>query len=61
MSYQGLIIRGLGSGHREFRFGVCRPGRFGDQGCLQRVDVVWKCAKARIHVLRESQILAADS
>ena len=30
MSDQGLIVGGLGSGHREFRFGVCGPGRFDD-------------------------------
>ena len=26
LNYQGLIIRGLGSRHSEFRFGVCGPG-----------------------------------
>ena len=35
MSDQGLIIGGFGSGHREFRFGVRRAGRFGDKGRLQ--------------------------
>jgi len=56
-----LIIRGLGSRHREFRFGVRGPGRFGDERRLQCFDVVWKCAKARIHAEIESQILSADS
>jgi hypothetical protein len=68
VSYQGLIIRGLGSGHREFRFGVCGPGRFDDvpvarrgQRRLQRCDVIWKGFTTRIHVLIESQISADDS
>jgi hypothetical protein len=63
VSYQGLIIRGLGSGHREFRFGVCGPGRFDDvpvarrgQRRLQRSDVIWKGFTTRIHVRIESQI-----
>ena len=30
MSNQGLIIGGLGSGNREFRFGVCCSSCFGD-------------------------------
>ena len=65
VSYQGLIIGGLGSRHREFRFGA-RAGatsrlRAHDQRRLQRFDVVWKCFKTRIHALIESQILAADS
>ena len=61
VSYQRLIIRGLGSGHREFRFGVCGPGRFDDvpvarrsQLRLQRRDVIWKGFTTRIHVLIES-------
>jgi hypothetical protein len=61
VSYQGLIIRGLGSRHREFRFGVCGPGRFDDvpvarrsQLRLQRRDVIWKGFTTRIHVLIES-------
>ena len=41
-----MIICGFGSGHREFRFGVRRAGRFGDKGRLQCFDVVWKCAEA---------------
>jgi len=68
VSYQGLIIRGLGSGHREFRFGVCGPGRFDDvsvarrsQLRLQRRDVIWKGFTTRIHDQIESQILADDS
>jgi hypothetical protein len=36
VSYQGLIIRGLGSGHRQFRFGVCGPGRFDDVPVARR-------------------------
>ena len=31
MSDQGLIIRGLGFRHREFRFRVRCPGCFGDE------------------------------
>ena len=61
VSYQSLIIRGLGSRHREFRFGVCGPGRFDDvpvarrsQLRLQRRDVIWKGFTTRIHVLIES-------
>jgi len=61
MSDQGLIIRGLGSRHRKFRFGVRCPGRFGDECRLQCFDVIWKCAKARIHARMESQIPPADS
>jgi len=34
VSYQGLIIRGLGSRHREFRFGVC--GLAASMMCLSR-------------------------
>jgi hypothetical protein len=37
------------------------PRRFGDERRLQCFDVVWKSAKARIHVMIESQIHAADS
>jgi hypothetical protein len=58
---QGLIIGSLGSGHRELGFGVRRPVSFGDKRRLQCFNVVWKCAKTRIHATIESQILAADS
>jgi hypothetical protein len=61
VSNQGLIIGGLGSGHREFRFRMCCPGRFndantarGDQRRLQRFDVVRKGLATRIHALIES-------
>jgi hypothetical protein len=40
---------------------VRRPGGFGDERRLQCFNVVWKCAKTRIHATIESQILAADS
>jgi hypothetical protein len=61
MSDQGLIIRGLGVCHREFRFGVRGAGRFGDECRLQCFDVVRDCVKARIHRRIESQIVLADS
>ncbi len=58
---QGLIIRGLGPRHREFRFGVSGPRGFDDvpvarrsQRRLQRVEVIWKGFTTRIHALIES-------
>jgi hypothetical protein len=61
MGDQGLIVGGLGSGHREFRFGVDRPGCLddsliarGNQRCLQRLDVIWKGFTTRIHTPIES-------
>jgi hypothetical protein len=68
MGDQSLIIGGLGSSYREFRFGARCPGGFddalaalGDQCCFQHFDVVCKVFTTRIHVAIESQILAADS
>ena len=61
VSYQGLIIRGPGSRHREFRFGVCGPGRFDEvpvarrgQRRPQRREVIWKGFAIRIHAQIES-------
>ena len=58
---QSLIIGGLGSGHRQFRFRVRRPACFGDaltasgdQRRFERFDVVRRCAKTRIHATIES-------
>ena len=61
MGDQGLVVGGLGSGHREFCFGVDRPGCLddsliarGNQRCLQRFDVIWKGFTTRIHALIKS-------
>ncbi len=50
MRNQRLVVGGLGAGHRQLGFGLCCPGLLSDEGCLQRVDVVRRCAKFRIHV-----------
>ena len=65
VSDQGLIIGGLGSGHREFRFGVCGPGRFDDvsvarrsQRRLQRAMSSGKASPPESMPIMESQISA---
>src|SRR5439155_19635346 len=61
MGDQSLIIGGLGSSYREFRFGARCPGglrdapaALGDQCCFQHFDVVCKVFTTRIHVAIES-------
>jgi hypothetical protein len=56
---QSLVVGGLGSGNREFGLHAPGPGRFSDQRCLQRVDVIGEIT-ARIHATMESQMLIVD-
>ena len=46
---QGLVVGGLGPGHREFRFDVGGPSRFDNQRRLQRLDVVRNGERPRTH------------
>jgi hypothetical protein len=56
---QSLVVGGPGSGNREFGLHARGPGRFSDQRCLRRVDVIGETT--RIHASMESQMLVVDS
>jgi len=67
MGDHGLIVGGLGLGHRQFRLDPRRPGRFLDAFCalhdqrrLQRGDVVGEVLGASSSWARLSHIAAAE-